>query len=98
MQDFEALGRYVTAEGEARKFSSERDGHLKKAKDLLDKAIGGGHAYNSIIAYNFDPAPIQELITKAVEAHGNMLDAVNEANLQAGKCGKPKLEIRVVNW
>ena len=56
--------------------------------------MGGGNSYNSTIAYQFDPAPLRELIDKAVEIYGNLEEAVNEANRQAADCNQPKLSLR----
>lgn len=91
MENFEALGRYITAKEKAEEFARERSGHLSKAKRFIEQySQSGGYQY---VACDFDPTKIQESISKAAEAHSNLLAAVHEANLHAEECGKPKLEI-----
>jgi hypothetical protein len=92
MENFEALGRYITAKEQAEKFARERNDLLKKAKDLIDRSSQG---YSGVtLAYEFDPTPILDLLSKATETDKNLRLAVDEANRQADLCGKHKLSIQ----
>ena len=92
MENFEALGRYITAKEQAEKFAQERNKYLTQAKTLIDKSSQG---YSGLtLAYEFDAAPVLDLINKATEADKNLHLAVDEANRQADLCGKHKLNIQ----
>jgi len=97
MDNFEALGRYITASEQAQQFARERNGHLSQIKKQVERVGGGGSGYKpsggTSIAYDFDPSLILEPLEKAKEAHQNMIAAINEANAHHEACGKPKLEL-----
>jgi hypothetical protein len=97
MENFEALGRYVTAKEQAEKFLRERASHLAIAKRLIEESTGSISGVT--FAYDFDPTAILEAVNKAAEAHQNMIAAVDEANRQADQCAKSKLKIeKPYNW
>lgn len=89
MENFEALGRYVTAKEQAQAFANQRNNHLSTAVGIIERSRNpiSGRA----LAYDFDATPAIEALNKAAEAHSNMMTAVEEANRQAEACGKPKL-------
>jgi len=71
MENFEALGRYVTAKEQAEKFLRDRGNYLSEAKRLVDQSIGSISGVT--FAYDFDPSSILEAVNKAAEAHQNMV-------------------------
>lgn len=91
MQDYEALGRYVTAEEVARKLARERDKKLAELARMIG-IVTGTHS-SSYLAQDFDAIQAQQLLSEVAELHQNMLAAVNDANSYADACGRPKLQI-----
>lgn len=91
MENFEALGRYVTAKEQAEKFLRDRSSRLSEAKRLVEQSMGSISGVT--FAYDFDPSLILDAVNKAAEAHQGMMAAVDEANRQAEQCNKPKLKI-----
>lgn len=91
MENFEALGRYVTAKEQAEKFLRDRGNHLSAAKRFIEQSMSSISGVT--FAYDFDSSSILDAVSKAAEAHQNMVAAVDEANRQAEQCGKPKLKI-----
>lgn len=91
MQNYEALGRYVTAEEVARKLARERDKKLAELAQMISIVIGTRS--NSYLAQDFDATQAQQLLSEIAELHQNMLAAINEANIHADNCGRSKLQI-----
>lgn len=92
MQNFEALGRYVTAKEQAEKLASECGALLSQAERLL-KAANFGSGGSGYFACEFDAAEISEVINKAAQVNAQMLALIHEANSQADLCEKPKLTL-----
>jgi L-serine deaminase len=57
----------------------------------MDRVLAGSSS--SYIAAPLNVPRIQELLNQAADAEQNMLTAVNEANIHAEACNKPKLRL-----
>lgn len=77
MQNFDALGRYVTASEQALEFVHQRNVHLEAIKHAMDRVLAGSSS--SYLAAPLNVPRVQELLNQAAEAEQNMLTAVNEA-------------------
>lgn len=91
MENFEALGRYITAKEQAENFAKARNELLQKARRIIEQSTSG---YSGLtIAYEFNAVEVREIIDKVEEADANMHKAADEANRQAELCGKHKIKI-----
>lgn len=89
MENYEALGRYTSAKEQANKYKSQRHNLLADLQLQLQRA---GIDVEEFPRTKFDVQKARELLDQIEEAQQNMTDAINEANLHADACKKPKLQ------
>jgi hypothetical protein len=89
MSEYEALGRYTAFKEKAEALARERNHALSELKRLISAAMGGesGHLY----AYKFETAKAEELLSRSVRLHHEMMQAIGQANDAAAECGKQPL-------
>ncbi len=92
MNRHEALGRYVEAAEAARLAAQRRDDALSALSRLI--ALATGLKSNTVVARDFDFAQAQTMLAQAGDAHGDLTDALAEANAVAAQAGKTPLTIR----
>jgi hypothetical protein len=91
MENYEALGRYTAAKDHANKYRCERHNLLADLQLQVQRATIGSTS-EDFPRTKFDVQKIRELLDRIDEAQQNMTDAINEANLHADDCKKPKLQ------
>ena len=91
MENFEAVGRYVTYKEKAKSHAIARNNALKDLAYITRVAVDGETSY--MIAVDFDFARAHELLRKAADAHSGMAKAVAETNAAADACGQPRLMV-----
>jgi len=96
MENYEALGRYITAKEQAEKFKRDRDMHLHNLGTCAARATKSSSS--GYIATDFDVQAAQELLNKAGESHQNLVTAIHEANQYAEACNKPKLQMWAMKY
>lgn len=90
VQDFDAIGRYVVASEQARNFAHERDLLLGQLQHQIQMTLG---TKTGNIAVAFDMAKAEDILKRVKDLNRNLAIAVQEANLQADACDRPKLEL-----
>ena len=91
MENYEALGRYTAAKEHANEYRSQRHNLLADLQQQLQRATIGSSSEDFPRA-KFDVEKARDLLDKIDDAQKNMTDAINEANLHADACKKPKLQ------
>lgn len=91
MENYEALGRFITHKEKAKSLAITRNNALQDLMRMIQ--ITREAEGSNMIAMDFDFTKAPELLKKASDAHGGMLKAVAEANLVAHACGNQQLVI-----
>jgi hypothetical protein len=92
MENYEALGRYTAATEQARVYRNEYHTSLIELWKRLERAASRDSSSDSFPRTGFDVQEGRELLNRIDEAQQNMTVAINEANLYADDCKKPKLQ------
>ena len=90
MENYEALGRYVAAKEQADRFKDVRNNLLLQLKQQAERA--GGQSGSTYPRTEFDAQKAREIVNQIDEAQRNLFTAIQEANLHADDCKKPKIE------
>src|SRR4051812_8213528 len=88
-ENYEALGRYTAAKEQADHFRSQRHNLLADLQLQLQRAAIDVNDYPRT---EFDVQKARELLDRIDDAQQNMTTAINEANIHADACKKPKLQ------
>ena len=92
MENYEALGRYTAATEQARVYRNEFHSLLIELWKQLGRAASADNSSDSFPRTKFNVQEGRELLNRIDEAQQNMTVAINEANLHADDCKKPKLQ------
>lgn len=88
--DYEALGRYTAAADEAKSLAKE----LKRALDDLSRSAAIPEPSAGYVSYVADIPHLRNALNLSEQIHARLIEAVNKANHEAGKCGKDPLKIK----
>lgn len=91
MENYEALGRYTAAKEQASEYKDEFHNLLVDLWKQLERAASGSNS-EDFPRTEFNVQKARESLNRLDEAQRNMTDAINEANLHADDCKKPKLQ------
>ncbi|MDN3515344.1 MAG: hypothetical protein NG747_13230 [Candidatus Brocadia sp.] len=91
MENYEAIGRYISFKEKALGLATTRNNFLKDLVHLVRMSLDA--ETSPMIAVSLDFAKAEELLEKAANAHYAMSRAVVEANAAADACGHPRLVV-----
>lgn len=91
MENYEAVGKYVTYKERAKTYAITRNNALKDLVYLVKMSLDA--ETSNMIAVDLNFARAKELLEKAADAHNSMVKAVAETNAAADGCGYPKLMV-----
>ena len=91
MENYEAIGRFVTHKEKAKQCAITRDNCLKDILQAIRTPLEG--ASSSMIAADVNFSRAHDLLKKAEDAHNQMVRHVAEANNAAEASGNQKLVI-----
>ena len=90
--DYEALGRYTEAIGQAQKAYDDFERSAKALNDELRRVVSPLRGWVMHLPA-FDRPKIQELMAEAARHHAALEERCHEANVFAERCGKPLVTV-----
>ena len=88
--DYEALGRYTDAIDRAQKYANDFMQRFKQFSDDVGRVKADSINAASHIP-EFDPGKLRAHLDELTKLHDGLTELAREANMQADRCGKPKI-------